>query len=93
MAHSLSAKKRVRQNIKHAAHNRSYKSQIRTQRRSVLEKLAAKEPKNVEEFRKIVSLIQRVAAKGVVHKNKASNMVARLSRRMHQATAKSASAK
>jgi small subunit ribosomal protein S20 len=86
VAHSLSAKKRVRQARGRTVKNRIYKSKIRTERRSAMEALTAKKPETTQELKKVVALIQRVASKGIIHKNKAANLVSKLTRRLASAS-------
>jgi len=83
MAHTLSAKKRVRQTARRAALNRDRKSRFRNSLRKVEEAIAAGDKKAAQEaFRSAQSEIMRVAATGVVHRNTAARRVSRLSARI-----------
>ncbi len=91
MAHSLSAKKRIRQNIKHRARNRGRKSQIKEQVKTFLGALSSGDMSKAEvEFRKAVTWLDKVASKGTIHKNTASRRRSRLARRLNTARAAAA---
>ena len=88
MAHSLSAKKRVRQNLKRRARNRSRKDQIKEQVKSFTAQLTAgKFDKAAEELRKTVQKLDRIAGKGTIHKNTAARKRSRLTKRLNAARA------
>jgi len=94
VAHSLSAKKRVRQNLKHRARNRARKQDIRSQVKSFITTLGAGDMKKAEEqLRKAVQVMDRVAVKGTIHKNAASRRRSRLTKRLNAAKAAGASGK
>jgi len=76
MAHHKSAKKRIKTNLKSAAINRHYKSTMKTAIKNVIQikdKVVAE-----ENMRKAVSLLDKIAAKKVIHKSKAANQKSRL---------------
>ncbi|RMH11767.1 MAG: 30S ribosomal protein S20 [Planctomycetota bacterium] len=79
MAHSKSAQKRIRQNAKARARNRW---RLRTMRESIKKFQTACSTGTATEaseaFKKCVSLIDRTAQKGVIHKNQASRRKSRL---------------
>ena len=84
MAHSLSARKRIRQNIKHRARNRARKDAIKEQTRAYLAALASNDLGKAEaELRKTVSRLDKVAAKHTIHKNAAARKRSRLTRRLN----------
>ena len=94
MAHSLSAKKRVRQNIKHRARNRARKQAIRSEVKTFITTLGAGDMKKAEEaLSKAVAVMDRVAVKGTIHKNAASRRRSRLTKRLNAAKAAAASGK
>ena len=94
MAHSLSAKKRVRQNIKHRARNRARKQAIRSEVKTFITTLGAGDMKKAEEaLSKAVAVMDRVAVKGTIHKNAASRRRSRLTKRLNAARAAAASGK
>ena len=91
MAHSLSAKKRARQNIKRRARNRARKETLKNQTRSFLTALAANDLGKAEvELRKTVQRLDKVAAKHTIHRNTASRKRSRLTLRLNALKAKGA---
>jgi small subunit ribosomal protein S20 len=72
MAHHLSAKKRIRQNELRTLHNRYYAKSAR----NAIKKLRnTKEKKEAAEFLpKVSSMLDRLAKKNIIHKNKAANL-------------------
>ncbi len=79
MANSPQARKRARQNDKARAHNASLRSMARTYIKKVL---TAVEAGNAEEAKTAlnaaVPVIDRIADKGIIHKNKAARHKSRL---------------
>ncbi len=91
MAHSLSAKKRIRQNATHRARNRARKNLLRLKVRSFQEAVVARDPATAAQALKaVIRQIDQVAAKGTLHKNTASRRKSRLQRRLNALAAKSA---
>ncbi|CAN5843789.1 30S ribosomal protein S20 [soil metagenome] len=83
MAHSLSAKKRIRQNEKRNARNRWRKATMRDALKDLGDKLLHAPLKEAEEaFKKVSQVIDRTAAKGAIHKNQAARRKSRLSARL-----------
>ena len=83
MAHSRTAKKRVRQNITSRALNRWRLRDMREAMKDFNEKLLHGSPTDAQEsFRKMVRVIDRSAQKGVIHKNQAARRKSRLSARL-----------
>ncbi len=83
MAHSRSAKKRVRQTIKRTLRNRSRKTRIRTFVRRAEEAIAAGDPETARAaFVKAESELRKGVSKGVLHMNTAARKISRLSRRV-----------
>lgn len=79
MANHASALKRMRQSQKRRLYNRHFRSAMRTQIKKVRQAVAGKDLTNASsELNAAVSLIQRLAAKKVLHKRNASRRVARL---------------
>ena len=88
MAHSISAKKRIRQNIKRRANNRARKVQIKDQIKSFTSALTGGDFTKAEtELRQVVRRLDKVAAKGTIHKNTAARKRSRLARRLNVARA------
>lgn len=77
MAHHLSAKKRIRQNEARRVHNRYF---ARTTRNAIKELRNTKKKKDAEEMLpKVSSMIDRMAKKHIIHRNKAANLKSKLS--------------
>jgi len=76
MAHHLSAKKRIRQNIKRRLANRFYKKSTRTS----IKNLRALEDKQkaLEFLPKVISMIDKLVKKNLWHKNKGANLKRKL---------------
>lgn len=88
MAHSLSAKKRVRQNVKRRARNRARKAVVRDEIKGFLGALGAGNIAKAEtELKKVVQCLDRVAVKGAIHKNAAARKRSRLTLRLNAARA------
>lgn len=76
MAHTKSAKKRIRQNATRRMANRYY---AKTMRNAVRKIRATKDKKEAEkELPAVVSLIDKVAKRNQIHKNNASNLKSKL---------------
>lgn len=88
MATHNDAMKRHRQNIKRKERNRYYKSSMRTLTKKF--RLAVEEG-SLDEAKVLlfqnVKLIQKIAQKGVIHKNQASRRVSRLYKALNKASA------
>ena len=81
MANIKSAKKRVLVNQKKAERNKSIKSGVKTSIRKVEAAVAAKDKEAaVAALQNAISTIDKVATKGVYHKNTAARKVSRLSK-------------
>jgi small subunit ribosomal protein S20 len=91
VAHSLSAKKRVRQNLKHRARNRARKQELRSQIKTFVTTLGTDIKKAEEQLRKTVAVMDKVAVKGTIHKNQAARRRSRLTKRLNAARAAAAS--
>jgi small subunit ribosomal protein S20 len=91
VAHSLSAKKRIRQNVKRKMRNRFRKDAIREQGKIVLTALAKGDAKTAGvELNKAVALMDRAAAKHTLHKNTVARKRSRLTRRLNALAKKGA---
>jgi len=89
VAHSLSAKKRIRQNLGCRARNRARKRLIKTDVRAFNDALAEGDgPKASEALRAAIKRIDQVAAKGTIPKNTARRRRARLQRKLNALAAK-----
>lgn len=79
MANTASAKKRARQSEKHRQHNASLRSMVRTYIKKVQAAIASGDKKVAEEaLQAAVPVIDRMASKGLIHKNKAARHKSRL---------------
>jgi len=91
VAHSLSAKKRVRQNARRRTVNRARKSMVKTQIKHFQEALAAG---NIDKAREQLKLLQKkldkVASTSTMHKKTASRIKSRLTRKLNSAAPKTA---
>ncbi|APD06656.1 30S ribosomal protein S20 [Flavobacteriaceae bacterium UJ101] len=80
MANHKSALKRIRQSETRRLRNRFYHKSTRT----AIKKLREEEDKKSaeEQFPKVVSMIDRLAKKNIIHKNKASNLKSKLAKKV-----------
>lgn len=79
MANSPSAKKRARQAEKRRTHNASLRSMVRTSIKKVVRAIEAKDIDLAKtEYTAAVPVIDRMADKGIIHKNKAARHKSRL---------------
>jgi small subunit ribosomal protein S20 len=86
VAHSLSAKKRVRQNIKGRIRNRARKEGIKTALKTFTSALTSGDFAKAEtELRQVTRQLDKVAAKGTIHKNAAARKRSRLALRLNAA--------
>ncbi|WP_322998349.1 30S ribosomal protein S20 [Castellaniella sp.] len=80
MANSAQARKRARQAVAQNKHNASIRSMLRTAIKRVRQAIDAGDQAAANEvFRKASSVIDRVADKQIIHKNKAARHKSRLS--------------
>jgi len=83
MAHSRTAKKRVRQNATSRALNRWRLKAMRDATKDFSEKLLhGTAAEATESFKTVVRVLDRTAQKGVIHKNQAAPPTSRLSARL-----------
>lgn len=84
MAHSLSAKKRIRQNLKSRARNRARKDLIKQEVKGFTAAVTAGDVVKAEAaLRTTVKRLDRVAAKGTIHKNAAARKRSRLTKKLN----------
>lgn len=80
MANTAQARKRARQSEKQRRHNASLRSEFRTAIKKVKKAIAAGDKAAAQElFRESTSVVDRIADKKIVHKNKAARHKSRLS--------------
>jgi small subunit ribosomal protein S20 len=86
MPHSVSSKKRHRQNLKRRAHNRSVRSMLKTLLRKVRAAAAAGDVETAEkDFRLAAKKLDQAGARKIIHANTASRLKSRLSARIKAA--------
>jgi len=86
MPHSVSAKKRLRQNLRARERNRAIKSEIKSELKKVLAALTSGDVAAAREFFKVVARkADRAAAKRTIHPNRAARIKSRLSARVKAA--------
>ncbi|HXE19876.1 30S ribosomal protein S20 [Castellaniella sp. UC4442_H9] len=80
MANSAQARKRARQAVAHNKHNASMRSMLRTAIKRVRQAVDAGDKAAANDvFKQASSVIDRVADKQIIHKNKAARHKSRLS--------------
>lgn len=80
MANSAQARKRARQNEKQRQHNASLRSTLRTAVKKIQKAVLAGDKETAKtEYQSSVSIIDSIADKKIIHKNKASRHKSRLS--------------
>ena len=82
MPNSKSAEKRLRQASKRREHNRRVKSAIRTRTRRLLESDNSDDAR--EQLDELYAMLDRAAARNVMHRNTAARKKARLARHVEQ---------
>ena len=79
MANSPSAKKRAKQAEKRRSHNASLRSMVRTYIKNVVKAIDAKDAEKAQAaYVLAMPVIDRMADKGIIHKNKAARHKGRL---------------
>lgn len=79
MANTPQAKKRVRQAEKRRQHNVGLRSMLRTMIKKVVLAIESKNSENAKNaYQEAVPVIDRMASKGIIHKNKAARHKSRL---------------
>ena len=71
MAQHLSAERQARKAIKHRTRNRIYMSRMRRAIRRVRD--SREKERAANELKKVIKLLDQLAAKGIIHPNNASN--------------------
>ena len=83
MANSAQARKRARQAVKQRAHNAGLRTAFRTAVKKVVKAIEAGDKAAAQAtFIESVKIIDRIADKGIFHKNKAARHKSRLSARI-----------
>jgi small subunit ribosomal protein S20 len=81
MAHHKSALKRIRQNEKRKIHNRYYAKTMRNALKRF--RMLTDKKEATEDLPKMVSLIDRLAKRSIIHKNKAANLKSKITRKVN----------
>ena len=85
MANHKATKKDARQAAKRRDHNRYYG---KTTRNAIRDLKEAKGKEMEDKLPSVVSMIDKLAKRGVIHKNKAANLKSKLVKKVKAATAK-----
>ena len=84
MAHSLSAKKRVRQNTRQNIINRFRKSQVKTQIKHLEKAISSGEAAAAaEQYRLIARKLDKIASTSTMHKKTAARKKSRLAKKLN----------
>lgn len=91
MASHESALKAHRQNLKNRDRNRQYRTRMRGALRDIRAAIDANDPASVQDaVRTTVSLVDKMAGKGIIHRNTAGRYKSRLARRVAKKTSAAA---
>jgi len=83
LANTAQAKKRIRQSNKSRVRNMSQKTKFRSSIKKVLKSISDRDKdKSKEYFKEATSVIDKLVAKGLIHKNKASRHKSRLNKQI-----------
>ena len=86
MAHSLSAKKRVRQNLRRRTQNKAQKTRLRSLAKRLRAVVSEKQTDKAQELLKVAyKLYDQAASKGVIHQRTAARYKSRLGSLMRAA--------
>jgi small subunit ribosomal protein S20 len=89
VAHSLSAKKRARQNVKSRSINRARKSQVKTETKHFETALESGDAEAAsEQYRLVARKLDKTAATSTMHKKTAARKKSRLAKRLNSLKAK-----
>jgi small subunit ribosomal protein S20 len=93
VAHSLSAKKRVRQNVRRKTLNKARRSQVKTQIKHLETTMSeGNVAAAAEQFRAVVKKLDKVASTSTMHKKTAARKKSRLAKKINALAAKQAAA-
>ncbi|MEN6384654.1 MAG: 30S ribosomal protein S20 [Phycisphaerales bacterium] len=85
MAHSLSAKKRVRQNAKKRLVNRARKTTVKANLKGINEAITEGNKKSAsEQFKAVIKNLDKTAARKTIHKNRAARLKSRLAKKINK---------
>lgn len=84
MANTPQARKRARQNEIRRDHNHGQRSRMRTEVKKVINALRRGDREVAQAaYKSAVPLVDRMAGKGLIHKNRAARYKSRLNKRIH----------
>jgi small subunit ribosomal protein S20 len=86
MPHTKSAEKRLRQSEARRVRNKSHKSAMKTQIKKLFVAMKDEKADKSAALSATFKSIDQVAAKHIIHKNKANRIKSRLAKRMNQAS-------
>ncbi len=82
MANTSSAEKRIRQERKRTLHNRAQRSRLKT----ALKRVSSASPSEAEgAFKEVSALLDRMATRRIIHRNKAARKKSQLARQLNAA--------
>ena len=88
MASHDSALKAHRQNVKHRDHNRQLRTRLRSALRDIRAAIDSEDPTKVKDaMRSTISLVDKMAAKKLIHRNTAGRYKSRLASRVAKKSA------
>jgi len=88
LANHKSAIKRAKQSEARRLRNRSRKTRMKNVVKSVEEAISSKSPDlALERLKDAISVIDKTASKGVIHRNNAARQISRLTRRVNAVSA------
>ncbi|MFO0752451.1 MAG: 30S ribosomal protein S20 [Thermodesulfovibrionales bacterium] len=83
---NLSALKKVRQDEKRRERNQSVKTALRTHAKNVEAAVASKSKEEADtQLKKTISMLDKAATKGVIHRNTAARKISRLTKKVNSA--------
>ena len=82
MANSKSADKRARQNKKRYELKHAQRSMVRTSVKATIKAVEEKDKKASEVLKTAQSTVDKLASKGVIHKNKAARIKSRMNKQV-----------
>jgi small subunit ribosomal protein S20 len=85
LANTKQSKKRARQSVVHREHNAALRSMVRSYIKKVVKLTAeGKKPEAEAAYKEAVPVIDRIADKGLIHRNKAARHKSRLNERIRE---------
>lgn len=88
MASHESALKAHRQNVKRREHNRQLRTRLRSALRDIRAAIDADDPAKAKDaLRETISLVDKMAGRGVIHRNTAARYKSRLATRLSRRSA------